>query len=122
MKKKLTVVSFVESIHHISEGFLTYDYRQDISTHQCSVDLVELYIDHLDVHLNASKQNLLEEYKKRYEIEEMPTVRVTRHQATATPAVSLFTPPAASENYREQPPRAETNIDAALYFKLNSSG
>ena len=39
-KKKLTVVSFVESIHDISEGFLTYDDRQDITSHQCSVDLV----------------------------------------------------------------------------------
>ena len=58
-KKKLTVISFVESIHDISEGFLTYDDRQDITAHQCSVDLVELYSDHLVVHLNASKDNLL---------------------------------------------------------------
>ena len=41
-KKKLTVVSFVESIHDISEGFLTYDDRQEITAHQCSVDLVDL--------------------------------------------------------------------------------
>ena len=41
-KKKLTVVFFVESIHDISKGFLTYDDRQDITAHQCSVDLVEL--------------------------------------------------------------------------------
>ena len=67
-KKKLTVVSFVESIHDISEGFLTYDDRQDITAHQCSVDLVKLYSNHLAVHLNASKENLLEEYKKRYKI------------------------------------------------------
>ena len=33
-KKKLTVVSFVESIHDISEGFLTYDNRQDITAHK----------------------------------------------------------------------------------------
>ena len=96
--------------------------------------------------------NLLEEYKKRYEIEELPTARVTRHQATATPAVSLIAPPAATENYgqrvrrllneraaatasrentpmdvaaepaqREQPPRPNTNIDAPLYFKLNTT-
>ena len=92
----------MESIHDISEGFLTYDDRQDITAHQCSVDLVELYSDHLDVHLNASKENLLKEYKKRYDIKEMPTARVTRHQATATPAVSLIAPPAATENYRQQ--------------------
>ena len=78
-KKNLTVVYFVESIHKISEGFLTYDNRQDITAHQCSVDLVELYIDHLAVHLNALKENLLDKYKKRYEIEEIPTARVTRH-------------------------------------------
>ena len=58
-KKKLTVVSFVESIHDISEGFLTYDDRQEITAHQCSIDLVELYINHLAVHLNALKENLL---------------------------------------------------------------
>ena len=101
-KKKLTIVSFVESIHDISEGFLIYDNRQDITAHQCSVDLVELYSDHIAVHLNASKENLLEEYKKRYEIEEMPTTRVTRHQAPATSAVSLPAPPAANENYGQR--------------------
>ena len=102
MKKKLTVVSFVESIHDISEGFLTYDDRQDITAHQCSVDIVELYIDQLAVHLNTLKENLLEEYKKRYEIEEMPTVRITRHQATANPDVSVIAPPAATENYGQR--------------------
>ena len=91
-KNMLTVVSFVESIHDISEGFLNYDDRQDITAHQCSVDLVELYSDHLAVHLNASKENLLEEYKKWYEIKEMPTARVTRNQATATLDVSLIGP------------------------------
>ena len=97
-KKKLTIVSFVESIHDISEGFLTYDDRQDITAHQYSVDLFDLYSDHLAVHLNALKENLLEEYKKRYDIEEMPTARVTRPQATATPAVSFIAPPAATAN------------------------
>ena len=77
----------MESIHDISEGFLTYDDRQDITAHQCSVDLVELYSDHLAVHLTASKERLLEEYQKRYEIEEMPTVRVTRPQATPVAVV-----------------------------------
>ena len=42
-KKKLTIVSFVESIHDISEGFITYYDRQDITAHQCSVDLIKLY-------------------------------------------------------------------------------
>ena len=113
-KKKFTVVSFVESIHDISEGFLTYDDRQDITAHQCSVYLVDLYSDHLAVHLNASKENLLEEYKKRYEIEEMRTARVTRHQATDTPAVSLPAPPAANENYGQRARRIlNERVDAA---------
>ena len=30
----LTIVSFMESIHEISKGFLTYDDRQDITAHQ----------------------------------------------------------------------------------------
>ena len=41
-KKKLVIVSFVESIHDISEGFLTYDDRQYITAHQCSIDVIEL--------------------------------------------------------------------------------
>ena len=53
----------MKSINDISKGFLTYDDRQDITAHQCSEDLVKLYSDHLAVHLNASKENLLEEYK-----------------------------------------------------------
>ena len=88
----------MESIHNISEGFRTYDDRQDITSHQCSVDLVELYSNHLAVHLNALKENLLEEYQKRYEIEEMTTARVTHPQVTATPAVSFIAPPASTEN------------------------
>ena len=52
----------MESIHDLSEGFLTYDDRQDITAHQCSVDVIDLYRDHLTVHLNALKERLLEEY------------------------------------------------------------
>ena len=33
-KKKLTIISFVESFHNISEGLLTYDDRKDIDAHQ----------------------------------------------------------------------------------------
>ena len=88
----------MESIHDISEVFLTYDDHQDITAHQGSVDVIELYSNHLAVHLNASEKNLLEEYQKRYKIEEMPTACVTCPQATSTPAVSLIAPPAASEH------------------------
>ena len=34
-KKKLAIISFVESVHDISEGFLTYDDRKEIDAHQC---------------------------------------------------------------------------------------
>ena len=95
-KNKLTIISFVESIHDISEGFLTYDDRQDITAHQCSVDVIELYSNHLGVHLNASKERLLEEYQKRYELEEMPTAPVNRPQATVTPAAPPTSQPDAS--------------------------
>ena len=54
-KKKLAIVSFVESIHDISKGFLTYNDRQYINAHQCLVDVIELYSDHIAVKLNASK-------------------------------------------------------------------
>ena len=110
----------MESIHDISKGFLTYDDCKDITAHQCSVDLVELYIDHLAVHLNASKDNLLEEYHKRYEIEEMPTARVTRPEATSTPAVSLIAPPTASENYGQRA-RSYLNERAAATALRNNT-
>ena len=90
------------SIHDISEGFLTYDDRQYITAHQCYVDVIELYSNHLAVHLNASKDILLKEYQKRYELKEMPTARVTRPQAIDTSSVPPNAPPAASENFGER--------------------
>ena len=63
-KKKLAITSFVESVNNISEGFLTYDDRKEIDAHQCSIDAIKLYSDHLDLHLNTSKEILLKEYKK----------------------------------------------------------
>ena len=64
-KQKLTIISFVESVHNISEVFLTYDDRKDIDAHQCSIDIIELYSDNIAVRLNASKERLLEDYKKK---------------------------------------------------------
>ena len=89
----------MESIHDLSEGFLTYNNRHDITAHQCSVDVIELYSNHLAVHLNASKERLLEEYQKIYEVKEMPTARVTRPQATDTSSIPHIAPPAASEKF-----------------------
>ena len=54
-KKKLAFRSFVELVHDISEGFLTYDNRKYIDEHLCSIHIIELYSNHLVVHLDASK-------------------------------------------------------------------
>ena len=101
-KNKLAFVSFVELIHDISKGFLTYDDLQDITAHQCSVDVIELYSDHIDVHFVVSKKRLLEEYQKIYELKEMHTTRVTRPQATDTSSVPTNAPPPLSETFGER--------------------
>ena len=103
----------MDSIHNISKVFLTYDDCQDINAHQNLIDIIKLYIDHIAVHLNASKERLLEEYKKRYELEEMPTARVTRPQDTATSAVSPHAQPALIENFVERARRLFNERDAA---------
>ena len=118
-KKNIAIVYFVESIHDISKRFLTYNDRHDITAHQCSVDVIKLYSDHLAVHLNALKERLLEEYQKMYELEELPTARVTRPQATVTstvpPTVNLppqkisDSGPGASLK-REHPPQRHTTL------------
>ena len=107
------IVSFVESIHNISKGFLAYDDRHDITAHQCSVDVIELNSNPLAVHLTDSKESLLEKYQKLYELEEMPTARVTRPQATVTPAVPPIAQPAASETFGDRARRLFNERDAA---------
>ena len=62
----------MESVHDISEGFLTYDDRKYIDAHQCLVGFIELCSNNLAVHINASKEILPEEYKKKYELKQMP--------------------------------------------------
>ena len=83
-KKKLAIISFAESIHNISEGFLTYNDRQDIKSHQCSVDIIKLYSDHIAVHLSASKERLLKEYQKN--------TKSKRCLPRASPASRLWPP------------------------------
>ena len=61
------------------------------------MEIIELYSYHIAVHLNASKERLLEENKKKYELEDMPTARVTRPQATPNSAVPPHAQPAPSE-------------------------
>ena len=51
----------MELVHGISKGFFDL----------CSINVIELYIDHLAVHLDASKERIIEEYKKKYELEKM---------------------------------------------------
>ena len=59
----------MELIHNISERFLTYNDRKYIDAHIYSIDVIEFYSNHLAVHLDASKKRILEEYKKKYELE-----------------------------------------------------
>ena len=51
---------------------------------------------------DASKERLLEEYQRKYELEEMPTARVTHPQATATSAVPTHAQPAPIETFVER--------------------
>ena len=92
----------MESVHDISEGFLTYDDRKDIDAHKCLIDIIELYSNHIVVHLNASKERLLEEYKKKYELKDMHIARITRPQATSTSSTPPPAQYAPSETFRER--------------------
>ena len=100
---------------------MMYDDRQDITTHQCSVDVIELYSNHLDVHLNALKERLLEEYQKMYELKEMPTARVTQPQATDISSVPPNAPPAASETFGERAWRLFDKRAAATASRKNTT-
>ena len=100
--KKLAIVSFVESTENISKGFLMYGECHNITPHQCSVDVIELYSDHLAVHLVASKERLPVKYQKIYELEEMPTASITYPQATVNPDAPPTPQPAASETFGER--------------------
>ena len=54
----------MESVHDTSKGFLTYYDRKDIDSHHCLIEIIELYSNHITVHINASNERLLEEYTK----------------------------------------------------------
>ena len=55
----------MELVHNISEGFFTYYDKKYIDTHLCLIKVIELYINHIAVHINASMEKILEEYKKK---------------------------------------------------------
>ena len=67
--KKLAIISFVELVHKITEGFLTHNDRKYIDSHQCSINVIKFYSDHIAVHLDTSKERLLEEYQNNYKLE-----------------------------------------------------
>ena len=92
-----------------------------MNAHQCSIDIFELYSDDIAVQLNASKERLLEEYQKKYELEEMPTARVTRPQATATLDITPHAQPAPSENFGERARRLFNKRDAAAASTVNTA-
>ena len=92
----------MESIHDISEGFLTYNDKKDIDAHLCLINVIELYSNHIAVHLDSSEERILEEYKKMYYLEKMNSARVTCPLAAAPMAA---TPPArldSPKNFRDQ--------------------
>ena len=64
--------------------------------------VIELYSNHLAIHIEASKERILKETKKKYEIEEMPRARVTcplTSEISATPPSAY---PSQSENFGER--------------------
>ena len=92
----------MESVHNISEGFLRYDDRKEINAHQCSIEIIKLYSNHLAVHLETSKDIHLEEYKKKYELEEIHRDRVTSPLTAATLVTTPSDHPAPSKNFGER--------------------
>ena len=100
-KKNIAIISFVELVHGISEGFLKYDDREDIGAHLCSIDVIGLYNNHLAVHLGDLKERILEEYNKKYELEEMPCVRITSPLTESPAASDTPTHTANSKNFGE---------------------
>ena len=100
-KKKFAIISFVESFTNISEEFLSYDDRKDINEYLCYINVIKLYSHHLAVHLDDSKEGILEEYKKKYELDEMPRSHITRPLA-ASPAAAPPDHPDCPESFGEQ--------------------
>ena len=103
----------MESVHDILEGFLRYDDRKDIDAHQCSIDVIELYSDHTAVRLDASDEIILEEYKRKYELKEMPSAHVTCPLTAATLAGPPSDRPSPSKNFGERARRLINERGAA---------
>ena len=80
-----------------------------------------MYSNHIAVHLNASKERLLEEYQKKYEIEVMPTARITPPQDTATSAVPPHAQLSPIETLRNRARRLSNEKDAAAASNNNTA-
>ena len=107
----------MESIHEIYKEFLTYNDSQDITTHQCLVDVIKFYSDHIAVHLNVLKERILEEYQRMYELKMMPTARFTLPQATDTSSVTPNAPPVVTESFGERAMRLFNERAAAIALR-----
>ena len=44
---------------------MTYDNRKKMDAHMFLIDVIGLYSNHIAVHLDASKERILEEYKEK---------------------------------------------------------
>ena len=89
-------------VHDISESFLTYDDRKDTDFPLCSINVIKLYSNNVAVHINASKEIILREYKNKYKLEEMSRARVTRPLTAANSAPPPYDHLAPSENSGER--------------------
>ena len=69
-----------------------------------------MYSNHLAVHLEASKEIILEEYKKKYELKEVPRACVTRPLAASKSATPTSDHPAPSKNFGERTQRLLNEI------------
>ena len=67
------------------------------------IDVIRLYSDNISVHLDASKERLLEEYTKKIEIEEMSCARVTLPLGASTSAAPPPAQPALQNIYIAYP-------------------
>ena len=81
---------------------MTYDDRKDINANRCLINVIKLYIDHLAVHIDASKERILKEYKKTYKPGEMPRARVTCPLTSDISATPPSAYPSQSENFGER--------------------
>ena len=91
----------MELVNGISEGFLKYYDRKDIGAHLYSIEVIGLYNNHLAVHLGYLKERIFDEYNKKYELEEMPCVRITLPLTAAPAAYDTPTHTAHSKTFVE---------------------